>query len=119
MIKKRNKIMGKSVRPKQDPFAYTPEYNREIGSAAQAPGKTEQDPFSFKPEYNLEVKKKAGGDDLEAASPLPSEIPSSGNTNLQAPAATERIKPPSSADFLAKDVDASDFFGQLEAETQK
>lgn len=92
----------------KDPFAYKPEYNKGVGPAAPIEAPAENNPFSFKPEYNQEVKKKVGGNELQAASPTSSGSPS-----------TSQLPVETSKDFLLKDVDQSDFYGRLEADSQK
>jgi hypothetical protein len=101
--------MGKSVKQiPQDPFAFKPEYNKQVAGTAPASAPAANDPFSFRPEYNADVKKKVGGTESEVGiiepSPTQSELQSKKET---------------ATDFLVTDINKNDFFSQLAAETQR
>lgn len=96
--------MGKSVRQTPSPFAYKPEYNDQVASTPP-PAVENNSPFAFKPEYNEGIKKKDGGSESLVSSPT------------QSPSGSESQE--TATDFISKDIDANDFFGQLASQTDK
>src|SRR5688572_7527991 len=103
--------MGKSVRtqqPPQDPFAFKPEYNKQVSGGTAPAAAAANDPFAFKPEYNADVNKKVGGTESEVGitepSPTSSELPSRKET---------------ATDFLITDINKNDFFSDLAASTNR